>query len=117
MKGFKRISRLSKWVGFAIFYLKELILANLQLAHDILTPDPKARPGVIAVPLDLRRDISLLLVSHLLSMTPGTLSLDISNDRKALFLHVLYLEDDPDESREAIQRNFVARIRDLLEYE
>ncbi len=90
MKFFFRIYAVLR---FILFYLKELLVANLILAYDALTPRHHMRPGVVAVPLDIQSDLELVMLTNLISMTPGTLSLDVSSDRKTLFVHVMYLKD------------------------
>jgi multicomponent Na+:H+ antiporter subunit E len=50
-------------------------------------------PAIIRVPVTIKSDFGILLFSNLLSMTPGSLSLDISMDKKFLLVHVLYNQD------------------------
>jgi multicomponent Na+:H+ antiporter subunit E len=70
-------------------------------------------PGFIAIPLDARTDFEILIVSNLISMTPGTLSMDISPDRKFLYLHVMYI-DDLEEIRQTIKSKFESRVLEVL---
>jgi len=93
-------------IGFALFFLWELILSNLRVAHDVLTPRHHMRPRVIAVPLDARTDAEITTLANLISLTPGTLSLDVSADRRTLYIHAMYAAD-----AEAVRRE----IKDGLE--
>ena len=77
-------------IAFIIFYLSKLIEANLIIAYDILTPQLSINPGFIKVPLTLKSNFGMLLFSNLLSMTPGSLSIDIADDKKTMLVHVLY---------------------------
>ena len=77
-------------IAFIIFYLSKLIEANLIIAYDILTPKLSINPGFIKVPLTLKSNFGMLLFSNLLSMTPGSLSIDIADDKKTMLVHVLY---------------------------
>ena len=77
-------------VTFILFYLSMLIKANLIIAYDILTPSLSINPSFIKVPLTLKSDFGMLLFSNLLSMTPGSLSIDITDDKKTMLVHVLY---------------------------
>jgi multicomponent Na+:H+ antiporter subunit E len=79
----------------------KLVQANLFIAYDILTPKMHTKPAFMDVPVDLKTDTGLLLFSNLLSMTPGTLSIDVSKDKKILFVHVLYYS-----SEELMQKDF-----------
>lgn len=84
-------SKGSQLIKFAAFFLWELLVANLRVARDVLRPGPlRMKPRVIAVPLDLRGDVPVTLLANVLSLTPGTLSLDISNDRQTLFVHAIH---------------------------
>ena len=61
--------------------------------HDA-TPVWHMKPGVIAFPLRAETDMEILFVSSVISLTPGTLSLDVSDDRKVLFIHAMFLHDE-----------------------
>lgn len=98
--------------GFIGFFLWELVVANLRMARDVLSPRPKFVPGVIAVPLDVKGDGQITAFANLLTLTPGTLSLDISRDRKVLYIHDMYAAD-PEASRQAVKSGFERRIRRL----
>lgn len=100
-------------VGFLIFYLKELLVSNLQVAWDIITPRHHMEAGFVAVPLDLSSDWQILLLANLISMTPGTLSLEVSPDRRQLFIHVMYL-DDAETFRRRIKHEFERRVREVF---
>lgn len=65
----------------------------MQLAHDILTPTFHMKPAIIEVPVHLKSDHEILALINLVTMTPGTLSMDISDDKKTFFVHVMYLYD------------------------
>lgn len=75
---------------FFIFYLAQLVQSNLYIAFDILTPKSRISPGFIWVPVTIKSDFGLLLFTNLLSMTPGTLSIDLTEDKQQLLVHYLY---------------------------
>jgi multicomponent Na+:H+ antiporter subunit E len=86
-----RIPRILRFIGF---FIKELLMANLKVAFDILTPPWHMKPGVIAMPLEARTELEITMVANLISLTPGTLSLDVSDDRKVLYIHAMFLDDE-----------------------
>ncbi len=100
--------------GFVGFFLWELFVANLRMARDVLSPRPRFSPGVIAVPLDLESEGEITAFANLLTLTPGTLSLDISRDLKVLYIHDMYAAD-AEASRTAVKSGFERRIRRLSE--
>jgi len=77
-------------IEFVFYYFFKLVQSNLYIAYDILTPNLKSSPGFVSVPLIIKSSFGLLIFSNLLSMTPGTLTIDISQDRKEILVHVLY---------------------------
>jgi multicomponent Na+:H+ antiporter subunit E len=98
-----------------VFLLWELLLANLRVAYDVLTPGYHMRPGVVAIPLDAKSDIEITLLANLITLTPGTLSLDVSSDRSVLYIHVMYVDnDDLDEVRRKIKSGFERRVLEVL---
>lgn len=90
----KTVKRIYFTLEFIVFYLYNLAKANFYIAWDILTPKMHMKPAFMDVPLKLKSDFGLLLFSNLLSMTPGTISMDISEDRKTARVHVLYYKSD-----------------------
>lgn len=98
---------------FALFFLWQLTKANFKVAFDVLTPRHHMKPGVIAVPLDVTTDAEITMLANLITLTPGTLSLDVSTDRKVLYVHAMYIED-ADSIRREIKEGFERRILDLL---
>jgi multicomponent Na+:H+ antiporter subunit E len=101
-----KLARLVELLGYFIW---ELFVANLRVAYDVLTPWHRMRPGVIAVPLTISTNAEITMLANLLTLTPGTLSLDISQDRRTLYVHAMYLGDVEAERRK-IQHGFERRI-------
>ena len=91
-----------------LFFLWELILANLRVAYDIVTVKHFMRPGILAIELEARTDLEIALLANLISLTPGTLSLDVSIDRRFLFVHAMYLTEPEDFKR------FEARLLEAI---
>ena len=99
-------------VRLAFFFLGELITANLKVAFDVVTPTHYMRPGVIGIPLDASSDVEITLLGNLISLTPGTLTIDVSEDRKTIFIHSMYIED-VDEVRRKIKSGLERRILEV----
>lgn len=100
-------------IGFVFFFLYELVKANIQVAYDVITPTFYMTPGIVRVPLDAKTDFEITLLANLISLTPGTLSLDVSEDRKVLYVHSMYIEDK-DKFIEGIKNGFERRLLKLL---
>ena len=94
MKPFPRLIKKSLWLLYFFFYIVwELIISNIKVAHDVLTPSVNAQPGVIGVPIRGDTNAEITVLANLISLTPGTLALDISTDRQFLFVHSMFAGD------------------------
>ncbi len=100
-------------LGFLLFFMKELFVANLRVAYDVLTARHHMHPGVVAIPLDVESDLEITLLANLITLTPGTLSLDVSHDRKVLYVHGMYI-DNVQSFRRSIKDGFERRLMELL---
>lgn len=107
---FGKVPRLLRFVGY---YLWELVQSNAIIAYDVLTPVHYMKPGVIGIPIDAKTNIEITVLANLITMTPGTLSLDVSEDRKTLYVHAMYIRD-PEELRRSIKHNLERRVLALL---
>lgn len=76
-----------------LFFIYELVMSSIRVAWDVMTPNDYSTPAILDMPLDVTSDFEILLVTNLISLTPGTLSLDVSDDRKTLTFHAMYAED------------------------
>jgi multicomponent Na+:H+ antiporter subunit E len=100
-------------IGFIAFFLRELVLANLRVAYDVITPGYHMRPAIVVVPLDVKTDLEITLLANLITVTPGSFSLDVSDDRSVLYVHAMYV-DDPATFRREIKEGFERRVLELL---
>jgi len=100
-------------VSFFVFFLQELIIATLRVAYVVVKPRISIRPGIVAVPLDVRTNAEITLLANLITLTPGTLTLDISDDRRVMYVHVMDV-DDVDAFRQEIKQGFERRVGELL---
>jgi len=92
------------WAILALcrLFVYELFVSSFRVAWDVVTPRHRARPGILAVPLDAREGGEITLLANFISLTPGSLSLDVSADRSVLFVHMMFI-DDPETERAAIR--------------
>jgi multicomponent Na+:H+ antiporter subunit E len=106
--------RLKAIAGFAFFFGKELLLANFRVAYDVLTPRHHMRPGIVAIPLDLKTDLEITVLTTLITLTPGTLSLHVSDDRRTLYMHAMYI-DDAEKLIRSVKDGFERRVREVMQ--
>jgi multicomponent Na+:H+ antiporter subunit E len=101
--------RIGRLPGFVVLALWEILLANLRLIPVVLGPRRLLQPAIVAVPLEVDRDAEILLLANLISLTPGTLSLEISEDRRMLYVHAVSASD-PEALRMAIKQRLERRV-------
>jgi multicomponent Na+:H+ antiporter subunit E len=82
-----------KITRFFFFFLYEMLKANWQVAYEVMTSHLHMKPGIVKIELEARTDLEITLLSNLISLTPGTLVLDVSDDRKVMYVHGMYLQD------------------------
>ncbi|MEO1551113.1 MAG: Na+/H+ antiporter subunit E [Pseudomonadota bacterium] len=102
------------WLKLIVLFHYELLVSSVQVLWDIITPTHRARPAIIEMPLDTKTDTGILLVTNLISLTPGTLSLDVSPDRKTLTLHAMFA-DDPQAVCQALKSGMEKWVIDAVE--
>jgi multicomponent Na+:H+ antiporter subunit E len=100
---------------FLLFLVVELFRANMKVAYHTLSPLRNMTPGVIAVPLEPMNEMEITAIANLITFTPGTLSMDVSPDRKWLYVHVIDLKD-PDQAVLEIKRQFEARMLRMMRW-
>jgi multicomponent Na+:H+ antiporter subunit E len=71
------------------------------------------RPAILAIPLDVKTDLEITTLANLITLTPGTLSLDVSSDRKVLYIHAVYVHDVP-AFKKYIKDSLERRVREVL---
>lgn len=103
-----------RWVKLVVLFLYELVVSSIQVIWDVLTPNHKARPGIIAMPLDAKGEMEILLVTNLISLTPGTLSLDVTEEQDTLLIHAMFA-DDPDAIREQMKTGMERWVIEAME--
>lgn len=111
MTGFLR--RSFGWIRLTLLFIYELIVSSVQVAWDVVTPKHLSRPGIIAVPLDARTDVEITVFANLICLTPGSLSLDVTADRRILYVHAMFI-DDPAAVRAALKATFERRVLEAL---
>lgn len=101
-------------VSLVTFMAGAIVQANLRVARQTLSSLSKLRPAVIAIPLepDLA-DAEITLLSILITLTPGTLALDVASDRSALYVHFMHVVDVQAEIK-AIKHGFERRIMEVM---
>ena len=107
------VSRTIHALRLATFFAWELLLANFRVAADVLRGN-RIEPAVVAIPLDVTSDGEILLLSMLINITPGSVTIDLSDDRRTLYVHVMHMKT-AEETRREIKDGFERRVKLLFE--
>lgn len=106
--------RLPKVLGLLGFFLRELVVSGLRTTREVLSPVGRSRPRVIRVPIALHGRDQVLLLSQLVSLTPGTLVLDVAPEADALYVHTMFASD-PEAFRRELRAGLERRVREVFE--
>lgn len=101
--------RLLKLLSLLLLFFKELALSAWKVAVLVASPRMALKPGIFAFPLTVDRDFEITLLANLITLTPGTLSVDVSQDRKVLYVHAIDCSD-PVGARRDIANGFEKKI-------
>ena len=82
-----------KIIGFFFYFLYEMLKATIEVAYEVMSRRFKMKPGIIKMPLEARTDVEITILANLIALTPGTLVIDISDDRTVMYIHGMYVQD------------------------
>jgi multicomponent Na+:H+ antiporter subunit E len=91
-------------------FMKELAVANYQVAKLVLSPSARLKPGFLAIPLDARTDFEITSFANSITLTPGTISVHVPDDRDVIVIHAIDVGDDVDALRRATKASLEAPI-------
>jgi multicomponent Na+:H+ antiporter subunit E len=106
-------TKVPRVIAFAFFFMREIIKANLRVAKIVLSPRLSVHPAVVAIPLDATSNAEITLLANLITLTPGTLFLDVSEDRCIIYVHAMEV-DDLDAFRANIKNGFERRVMEIM---
>ncbi|MCM3692610.1 Na+/H+ antiporter subunit E [Neobacillus niacini] len=104
--------RLWSFIKLIIIFIKELILSNVAIVKIVLKPKLDMRPAIFAMETVLTKDWQIMLLSNLITLTPGTLVIDVSEDNKTLFIHAMNIGEVEDEIN-SIKNSFEKAILEV----
>ena len=106
--------RIGKMISYSFLVIWDIFVANVQVAWIVLTrPNDKLRPVWIEVPLDLRQPEAISVLAGTITLTPGTVSADLSDEGHSLLVHALDA-DDPDAVRDEIKDRYERRLKEIF---
>jgi len=95
------VRRFWRFVVLVLVYIRELIVSSIQVAGYIIRPQLQIRPGIVEYPLDVATDLEITALANLITLTPGSMTLDVDPDQKRLYVHSMTVESD--DGREVVK--------------
>ena len=106
--------RLGRMVAYVMLVLWDIIVANVEVAWIVLTrPNKDLRPAWIVIPIELDSAEAITVLAGTITLTPGTVSADISQTGRSLLVHALDAPD-PDAVRDEIKQRYEARLKEIF---
>jgi multicomponent Na+:H+ antiporter subunit E len=106
-------SRMTHAIALAGFFGWALLVANVRVAADVIR-GRRIEPAVVGIPLDVTSDGEILLLSMLINITPGSVTIDLSDDRRTLYVHVMHMKT-AEATRREIKDGFERRVKRLFQ--
>lgn len=103
---------LYKFSVLFLIFIRELILSNIDIVKLVYKRNPDFEPGIFAMPIDVKKNWEITLLANLITLTPGTLSVAISDDQTQIFIHAMHI-DDIEESIDDIKNTFEKAIMEV----
>lgn len=107
------VQRVGRLVTFVLYVIWEIFVASLALARLVIQPRLRLRPAIVAVPLDVETDLEITTLSNLLTLSPGTMTLDVSTDRQTLYVHAIDIEE-PEAFRREFKEGLERRVLEVM---
>jgi multicomponent Na+:H+ antiporter subunit E len=99
------------WMGeLLLCFIYELVKSSIEVAQTVLRPDMKLNPGIVSLPLDCTTGLEITTLANLISLTPGTLSLEVSPDEEKLYVHAMFVGSEEASTREYIKHTLERRV-------
>jgi multicomponent K+:H+ antiporter subunit E len=106
--------KLGKMFTYSLIVMWDIMVANVQVAWIVLTrPNASLRPAWVIVPLELRQPEAITILAGTITLTPGTVSADLSDEGHSLLVHALDT-DDPDAVRDEIKHRYERRLKEIF---
>lgn len=108
------IGRIPKGIKYFVVLIIEILKANIMVARIVFAPKIDIKPGIIAVPINTKTNGGITAIANTITLTPGTLTIDVSDDKSVLYVHCIDASD-PDGIRESIKNDLEKYVLEAFE--
>lgn len=107
-------TKLRQVLALMLFFIWELLLANFRVVRDVLSIHTEIHPAVVALPLEPASDAEITMLAGLITLTPGSTSIDVSPDRRTMYVHIVNLEGaDTEQAVRELKDGFERRLLEV----
>ncbi|MBN8236712.1 Na+/H+ antiporter subunit E [Halobacillus kuroshimensis] len=106
------MKRTWKFVQLILLFVRELVLSNLDILKYVYKPKQDMQPGIFALPIDVKTNFEITLLANLITLTPGTLSVVVSEDHTKIYIHAMDIPD-VQETINDIKNSFEKQIMEV----
>lgn len=100
-------------VRYILMVMKDIVTANIEVALLIIGPIKKLKPGFVAIPINIDSDLGITILASTVSLTPGTVSAEVSKDKAWLYIHALHLDNEA-ELIASVKERYEAPIKEIF---
>jgi len=105
--------RIFRFGALILLLLRELVISSVLVARDVLRPGHRYRSAIVGVPLDIKGAAGIAILANMVTLTPGTTSLLVSDEEDILYVHAMNNES-PEATAELIKQSFETRVMETL---
>ncbi|APH39767.1 Na+/H+ antiporter subunit E [Methanohalophilus halophilus] len=109
-----KLNRVPKQIHYFSILIVEIVKASIVVAKIVLQPKIDIKPGIIAVPIRAKTDVGITAIANTITLTPGTLTIDVSDDKSALYVHCIDI-DNAKEIRDSIKDDLEEYVLEAFE--
>jgi multicomponent Na+:H+ antiporter subunit E len=107
------VTKVPRVIRFSLYFLGLFARSSWRIAVEIVTPRDTMKPAILAIPLDASTETEILILTSLITLTPGSLTLDVSSDRRYVYVHEMYMTD-PEQVRKELKDGLEKRLLEVL---
>ncbi|WP_111431960.1 Na+/H+ antiporter subunit E [Rhodobacteraceae bacterium DSL-40] len=104
------LKRCMWFVVLFVLFCWDLVVSSVLVAATVIAPTGRSKPRLVTIPLQVKSDAGITMVANFISLTPGTLSVDVSPDRSTLLVHSLLAGESSEETRREVREGIEARV-------
>lgn len=99
------------WIGeLIVYFFYELVKSSVEVAQTVFRPNMRLNPGIVSLPLDCTTGLEITTLANLISLTPGTVSLEVSPDEEKLYIHAMFVGAEDASTRDYIKHTLERRV-------